>query len=299
MRRNKGAQFSSFDLFLDTMCNTFGGIVLIALLLALFPRSTGKSINANSDADKKLLRIEQTAEINRISNKLKHLRQVAQWMQNNQGHNTTSKFSESTFKDIRKKNKDLSKDLRDKKEELAEITRKIKQVNETINMCDLENKGIEENINNLKGKIKEYRENSQRQIRLPRLQQIQNKQTVFIALKDHKLYTVSDVSDEFSVNRGYDETEVRVEKGPGLEIVELLPSEGQLITEGSEVTGALREAVDNIDPQYEYISFAVYTNSFAEFNYVKKLFVKRGVKYNWSITHGTIRIVIAENVEHQ
>ena len=42
--RKKGEDDSSLDLLLDTMCNTFGGIVFITILVALITNNTTKVI---------------------------------------------------------------------------------------------------------------------------------------------------------------------------------------------------------------------------------------------------------------
>ena len=39
-RRLSGSSDDSLELLLDTLCNVFGGIVLIACLLAIIPRAT-------------------------------------------------------------------------------------------------------------------------------------------------------------------------------------------------------------------------------------------------------------------
>lgn len=46
MKRRALIPADSLDLLLDTMCNTFGGIILIALLVALLSRTGGPSAEA-------------------------------------------------------------------------------------------------------------------------------------------------------------------------------------------------------------------------------------------------------------
>lgn len=50
MKRARMAPPDSLEMLLDTMCNTFGGIILIALLIALFARETKSSVTSNSSS---------------------------------------------------------------------------------------------------------------------------------------------------------------------------------------------------------------------------------------------------------
>ena len=56
MRRFRTSKSDSLDLLLDTMCNAFGGIVLIAILITLLTRDTQDRMKANATgADRELL----------------------------------------------------------------------------------------------------------------------------------------------------------------------------------------------------------------------------------------------------
>lgn len=50
MRRRRDTSSSSFDLFLDTVCNTFGGILFIAILVAVQIRQTESDANESQSA---------------------------------------------------------------------------------------------------------------------------------------------------------------------------------------------------------------------------------------------------------
>jgi hypothetical protein len=54
MSRRRRQQLDSLELLLDTMCNTFGGIIMIALLIALLSRDTDADANATESFRKQL-----------------------------------------------------------------------------------------------------------------------------------------------------------------------------------------------------------------------------------------------------
>lgn len=61
MRRRSRAPKDSLDLLLDTMCNAFGGIVLIAILIALLIESPGDESRKNASSGKETLEVSRKA----------------------------------------------------------------------------------------------------------------------------------------------------------------------------------------------------------------------------------------------
>src|SRR5215212_9991705 len=71
MSRRRRHQPDSLELLLDTMCNTFGGIIMIALLIALLSRDTDADPNATQTFRKQLEQLEQqTADAARLQKEL-------------------------------------------------------------------------------------------------------------------------------------------------------------------------------------------------------------------------------------
>jgi len=64
-------------------------------------------------------------------------------------------------------------------------------------------------------------------------------------------------------------------------------------------TGSL--ILRNVDKHTEFLSFAVYPDSYREFNYVKEFFTSRGYDFNWTRMEDeqTISIIPAESIETQ
>src|SRR5215212_2230753 len=60
MSRRRRHQPDSLELLLDTMCNTFGGIIMIALLIALLSRDASSDTAITQRAETVRRQIEQT-----------------------------------------------------------------------------------------------------------------------------------------------------------------------------------------------------------------------------------------------
>ena len=71
MSRRRRQQLDSLELLLDTMCNTFGGIIMIALLIALLSRDTDADASAAQLFRKQLEQVqERTSEAERLQKQL-------------------------------------------------------------------------------------------------------------------------------------------------------------------------------------------------------------------------------------
>ncbi|MBF0100498.1 MAG: hypothetical protein HQK77_06275 [Desulfobacterales bacterium] len=236
MSRKCDQDFSSFDLLLDTICNTFGGIVFISLLMVILAQS-------ESNESQKTIK-ESTESINQSIASL-----------NNQINQ-------------------LNEKIKGKKEQMRQ--------NEPNSIVTLKNQ-----IEQLNQKIEDSKKKNQRQLRFPRLKAVSDKNSIVIAIQSSKLYIIQDVYSQSYVNRGFDKSDVEVSVSSldkrHMFSIKLLPNRGQLISEGSLISGKLKDALHHLNPDHEYILFCVSKNSFTEFNYVKKMFIERGFEYNWII----------------
>ncbi len=264
MRNRRSDDLSSFELLLDTMCNTFGGVVFIALLLTLLTQSieiTSSSKNNINDSHNSLNQLD-SSKVD-ISNKaaLKNVEQIRV--------NTMLNEERDVLQKIIKDNINL---VEATKQNIKQIRNKIELANQDIAKY---------------AKVS----HKERKFRLPKLHPI-NKAPIFIAIKNGRLYTITDIS--YSIAnvssqswgnslRGYDKSDILIRMQNNKIKIELLPDKGQLIKKGAEKSGKLQQAILNINPVKEFINFAVYPDSFKEFNYVKEIFVNRGFDYNWYI----------------
>lgn len=230
MKNNRHGDLTSFELLLDTMCNTFGGIIFIALLLTILSQTIG----------------------------------------NNKPHDIVKNTDDQHEAPI-----DSSEHHYDP-DDLATLLEGNELLKDT-------NDQIETAIYDIRKKIDRVQESRNRTLRLPRLHPVAKK-PVFLAVSGGKLYAISDVSGKYSSkNRDYDKSDVRVRESVGYADIDLVKGKGQVIKVGAENSGKFKQAITNIDPNNEFISFAVYKDSFAEFNYIKTIFINIGFSYSFHI----------------
>ncbi len=257
MRKREDDDLTSFELLLDTMCNAFGGIVFIALLLVILSRAI--ELNSHEDAELPV------------------------------SSSSSSSIDMGTGFLMRT---DLQNLNQNQDQEQIRLKKALESEEKLIYLAGEKIRSLEKNIESLNREIDVLQNKNKRTIRFPRIHTIEKK-PVYIAIKYGKLYPINDLSAPFSgrEGRGYDLSHVRLWEQGNLTTIEPISGKGQSIEPGAEKSGKLRAALENIDPDREFISFVVFPDSFGEFHQVKSMFLARGFDYNWLIIRDQLSIV--------
>jgi hypothetical protein len=293
MRKRATTDLSSFDMLLDTMCNTFGGIVFIALLLSIVSGAVSRHVTKPESASlEDLVELEQDIELAKLEREYQELNAARKHLEESLTSQSVVSPADalapisyaSSNETLRVKLSELEQREKELELILAELT------------ADINDPGVkaelEREIANLSEELEQARSDATRKLRLPKLRQKEGVR-VFFAIKDGRFLAIHDVAGKTGLDREFDKNDVVVESGPDQDVVELRKGAGQVIKPGAERQGKLAAALANLDPKTENPFFIVSTNSFKEFNYVKTTFVDRGFSYNWSIDlHGGAIILV-------
>lgn len=299
MRRKKSdGNISSFDLLLDTMCNTFGGIVFIALLLSILAGSVTRMENeaSGSKADK-VMDVERELLLSRLEADLQSMEMARdKILKVLPTANSPPALSNNTLDTVAAAVEKQGRTIGEVDAELKALLHKAETLTGASDSMQVEMEAFKTEIRELTAEIAAVKSNKTRKTRMPQLHNADGLRPVFFAVSDGKFYSVNDVSKPYAPrsNREYCPADVVVEAGPGLEIVEFRAGAGQKITPGCHEEGRLREALQNLNRTREYASFQVSPNSFREFNIVKTAFVEQGFSYNWLVGERTMKIVITD-----
>jgi chromosome segregation ATPase len=226
---------SSFELFLDTICNTFGGILFIAILIAIQIRQTEDCIeppNQNVSSEQ-IAELQQTfdnivAEIDAAKILLETIRKTLPEPKNDEEKNLVNRYKELNDR----KTKALTEKTEVINEYLAvnqQITaseEKIKEANSLLQQFEIEEESLEKsiqklqntktsfeqniaekegNINDLHQKIAQKEEklkddNPDKNIRdeklsMPKLHDSDKKSTLGLMMHYNRLYEISNRND--------------------------------------------------------------------------------------------------------
>jgi len=284
-RRRSSAEPSSMDLLLDTMCNTFGGIVFIALLLSIISGMSGRKDDdvppdsgTNGMPHQVIDDIE--SQIAAYSNEIARMEGMTNSLPSMISSNELALINALVTEGVIETNLaiatsnesalgsvmiTLSNSIADINRKIDDITR-LNEINKT---------------------------SSTLQLRMPKLHSAYGRRNVFVAISDGKFYAITQVPKfRNTFNQAYDTEDIDLESGAGKDVIELRPAAGHRITDATLENGKLGMALRHFEPDSHVINFTVNTNSFREFNMVKKRFIERGFKYNWHVFDGVVEIVL-------
>jgi len=274
----------------------FGGMVLITILLAVLAQSVGNAESQDqSNADKALdsrTAARQEAEAIQLEELVFQYEQRLSTMTN-----IVMNASREDVEKLRRRLSVLKREAETTEEALETNRKQVTEKQKEMQFIKLEIERVETQVKREKAKVES------RTLRMPLLQTT-DKTPVFLAVKGGSLCAVSRVSGSKPPDgkRGYDIVSVKVESEPGgLDIAEVLVEMGQPVAERGLQGPVVSQVLANVNAANEFLSFAVYPDSYVQFNLVKEFFARKGFEYNWlpMVEDGTIRIAPAERIEIQ
>lgn len=290
MRKLHQQQEGSLDLLLDTLTNVFGGIILIACLLALLARDAPPPPET-SNTQSQLLTVS-------YQNALKELQQVQQRVQQLEEYNQLSKRAElnatltqltAQLVNIQQSEKEnaesaiLSQQGQKKaKNNLATIKENIQN---TIDQIDKNNKtqpALQEQINALKAdqkklahELEQLPEKAPEELRYPR-EHSTSQNAKYIVLQHGKIYPCF---QQGSVSEHMD-----VEALPGLTRMKPNPLKGIVPTDIKNIQSLLKE----FQEANCYSALELHKDSYDTFRKLKPLLLKAGVDYGINLSDASI-----------
>ncbi len=299
MRGRGTGETDSMDLLLDTMCNAFGGIVFIALLLVIIAQSLGDPQQQKPDASTTMQvneQMEQQLQMAALASQ-KSILEMALSLQEEADSLDVDVGARESQEDLRRlsnDNESLTDAVRELEEQIKVAEEKSASAKEDAAASEDVVSTISREVAELQTKIAKAKKTEQRDLRLPRRQKT-NKTPFFVGLRNGKFYCISSLR-----GRGYDSEDVWAEEGPLQTIVTLKDDAGQMVVEGSEGHGKLARLLRELDPKRYFVDFAIHTNSFSQMLKVRDALLERGFNYEWGVISGrSLNLVAADEVYAQ
>jgi len=254
-RRLQSRGGDNLELLLDTMCNAFGGVMFIAMLLAVlsqFAQVTGKAVA--DPVEVKQLELERA----RLESALNELRSAQAEQARLLEMMKSVALSLERIEELQARNLALKSRI--------ERTEKTAELMAALELA-------------MKGEV--------RKLNLPRLV-ASNKLTVFFIIKWNRLFflrrptartphgpvNTSDVRHTESVLAG----------GSRAHEFEAIPGRGiPLDKAGWEESSAIREVLQYVSPETNSLHLAVYPDSYDALRTVRDFFLDKGYEYNWHV----------------
>ena len=274
----------SMHMMLDTVTNAFGGVMFIALLLAVVSRQAGagpRPADKANTIELSELDVEQLRQkVLSLERRLEESQMLERALREEDAESAArSRIALAKYAGIISERRTVGK-------EVAELSRAVQVLRETISktkesarQLTKELESSREDIDGLMKEIDGLQKTHRAQLRLPQLRDT-TRTPFWVILKGDRLYPCFRIDRS---SRTWKEPHGSVSmsvKGVGWEY-EAKPGAGQVIESGIEEAGYFQEIITILDPARHTVHFAVYPDSFGTFGVVRDHLVKRGFRYNW------------------
>ena len=297
----------SMELLLDTVCNTFGGIVFIAMLLSVLCMFSGAFLNISlvDNKPEKDLVAEERDRLSRESESAKNveaqqssilkgifkepdIQLMARMLSlEEDAGNMDLDFEKQRIalaEDMTKIERtekdcpDLAEQIQQKEDELARLREAIKEKADADISKDIKDK--EEELARLQKECDKARERCMRTADLPRLHATK-KVPLQVVLIGGKAYMVKNLNADGEI-AGYDNHDVStLDEGVQTRVTPKAGA-GQEVKQGCETAGKIAALIHAMKGKDYFIDFAVYPDSFAQFLLLRRVLAQKGIDYQWT-----------------
>ena len=261
-KRNDGE--GSLELLLDTICNMFGGVVLIAILLAVLSQEVGEAkakdvVTADAAQKQRVCLAVLSNKLERVNGELANLSRVEKV--------PVETVSESRIEELNSLIIEKKKEKQQKEDKKDRVEEEIRKIIEKIRML------VEK---------EEAQTIDQTEVRVPVARKM-NKSTVLVFMRNGRYFPVTKMNKDGSPGkRDLDRAVCTAGQLPGGAFISLVDgASGQLIKDEIPDNGYVNTMLRVLDKNKEMLMFVVYEDSFKEFNLLKKHVVSKGINYTW------------------
>jgi hypothetical protein len=264
------------DLLLDAMCNAFGGIMFIALLLVILSQLTEvRPIGAQTRAQlaehtSALEILELETQLDQLQTSEAHQRKLLQALASDESRSNVARLRSN-----RAAMTDAQRDLDKARGETSAAFKREQMTREQIKKIDVTVKKVLEKIRETREVIEEAKRKQKREYRMPRLRR-SRKMTFWLIVKSDRLFILDDpLTGEPTrdvIRQVIDED--RVLYAPKA-------AHGVDLTKDWTADSRIGSMLRHVSPRRKGLHFAVYPDSYDAFLVVRNFFVLKQYDFNW------------------
>ncbi|MDR1484612.1 MAG: hypothetical protein LBT09_07285 [Planctomycetaceae bacterium] len=306
MKRRRNSPQSSLELFLDTICNTFGGILLIAILVAVQIRQTEGNIETTeSTSPEEVIALQKkldqlTADI-KLAAALRKTTPPHTPLTSNENENekysqqnydrlvnekitSTVKKAELTNQFTKQKNENqqlenqikiIVTNIQTAQNEINNFTQQIKKQQSENLAQKKSNENLQNKINNINQQLTQKENHPESQtvlntrnetLYLPKLRESTTNQSAYLILRFNRIYDASLRQDFDSQNKD----QLGVPKA----------ERGIVIDTSDKSKNEVQKLLQKYDAKKVYVSIIVYGDSADRFYVVRDILIASGFEYD-------------------
>jgi len=263
----------SLELLLDTICNTFGGIIFIAILTAILLQLSGKTAStqvaaadARDPAHKQAMAAERDALSQALSQQDALLRQFKR---------SVSKEEIARMQSLRAAKERLVAENHGRRAEIEKLEKEALQAAATSQAAEKQLTREQQRVSELQDQLKREKKARAREARLPKLHGTR-KREIPIFLVQNRLSLLVQPNRLRSVN--HDDFEVEG-AGTGHATVRLKEGHGTVIADDKRARERIGDIIGGFDKDNEYLAVFVTADSFDVFGELRAAMIEHGFEY--------------------
>ncbi len=279
MSRKRAATFDSLDLLLDTICNLFGGVLFIAMLVIILLNMTGEqaTTQAPDAAAQEKLSAAQT-DLAESQAELDGLRRAAR-----EQEELAKKFADPRVRDLvtksTQKHSSLASVTATHETNLLEAGKKQDDVNRiatAMQAMEAALDKIKKQLAAVDQQLKQEQQLRTRTVKLPR-QKVTTKEQIAYLLKGGRLFSYIRKDASGAIIRETGDTQETI--SAGITYLEPVTGGGTPVNSAGDTSGAVSARLAGWDPNQHFIAICVWPDSFEHFPVVRQILVEGGFEY--------------------
>lgn len=289
MRRKPQNSSDSLELLLDAICNTFGAVLFISMLVAILVSQSSTSEPSESAADSSLQMARAQLAVQEARATIRVLQQklVQQQELTQRFANSASIQAASDVAQITRQRAQLIEDRSLAVEQSTDDRTQLVNLQHQLNNQAATLQQARQQHAQLTADIKREKKLKGRTARIPKIRRTTKAARVF-AIDDGRLYRVT-------TRTGFDENDCRKTTNANQQIeISPIPGRGERIS----LTGnqsRISTKLKDLESDRHFVKLFVSRDSFAEFLPIKDALVKAGLEYETIITENEeVKLVIGD-----
>lgn len=284
MSRRQASRQDSLELLLDTICNTFGGVLFIAILVVLLLQQSGTGPSPETPAAAPVSPVEMQSLTLRMEAAVDEL---ARLRENRDSQNTViQNFAPDAIRQLL-----VARDAATSRQESLQVVvdQLLVQNIETaarVESLEVENETTQEKLEEaqarlktMQAKLEEAREKRVKIARLPVLRSARGKQEIGLVLRYGRLYVWHKYGpDQDRLGLNTDDFVV-VSEEDGALVTRPKPTGGVVVDESPESQAAVRGVLGRFNPRTSYLVIIARPDSYDVFAHVRDWMLDMGLEY--------------------
>lgn len=271
-RSSSTIQDGSLELLLDTICNTFGGIVFISMLVVVLLNMSGETTSYQPPTEESALELQQlTAELEAAQARLRILHQATR-----QRDDTIQQLVSKDQLILARKLVEAEALRTTRVEETATIAKVIADHQKSVNTISQDLAERKKELESLQSQLQVQSDSMRQEVESrsqnvtpPKLEELPNHRSIDMILKGGRLVALSRISESGLEIRNAEELNVSIEGGT--EFVEPKSGSGVAVALDKSTKAQIQSALNQFNPNRHVIKIWIWPDSFAHYQLIQEV----------------------------